>query len=182
MLVDPLRRTAPARTAVMSELKWNAVVIGAPEHGISNADGCDWVIVDGFEVTGARLDGIKLNGDHNVVRNCWVHTSSCMGIAMHDKTAVLRGQPDRVQRLPCPAPPRRVCVGPQPDHMRQRRAAQRRLWLAPLPVDPGLAHRLQPLPQTCAESRPASGLSRSCGRNLGEWPAPIARSRCAALA
>jgi len=44
------------------------VVIGSPVHGISNADDCQWVIIDGFEVLGARYDGIKLNGDHNVVQ------------------------------------------------------------------------------------------------------------------
>jgi parallel beta-helix repeat protein len=30
-------------------------------------------------------DGVKLNGDHNVVRNCWVHNNKSMGIAMHNK-------------------------------------------------------------------------------------------------
>jgi parallel beta-helix repeat protein len=72
-------------TVVRSEIKWKAVVIGAPYHVISNADGCDWVTIDGFEVLGARYDGIKMNGDHNVVRNCWSHNNAGMGIAMHGK-------------------------------------------------------------------------------------------------
>jgi hypothetical protein len=50
---------------------------------IVSGDGCHWLTVDGFEVLGARYDGIKLNGDHNVVRNCWVHHNTQMGIAMH---------------------------------------------------------------------------------------------------
>jgi parallel beta-helix repeat protein len=43
------------------------------------------VVIDGFEVMGARYDGIKLNGDHNVARNCWVHNNKAMGVAMHNK-------------------------------------------------------------------------------------------------
>lgn len=73
-------------TIIQSEVKWQATVVGAPYHVISNADDCHWVIVDGFQVLGARYDGIKMNGDHNVVRNCWVHNNQAMGIAMHNKT------------------------------------------------------------------------------------------------
>ena len=74
-----------APTVVRSEVKWQAVIVGAPYHVISNGDGCDWTVVDGFEALGARYDGIKMNGDHNVVRNCWVHNNGHMGIAMHRK-------------------------------------------------------------------------------------------------
>ena len=77
--------TAEAPTVIKSEVKWQAVVIGAPYHVISNADGCDWVVIDGFEVMGGRYDGVKMNGDHNTVRNCWVHNNKAMGIAMHDQ-------------------------------------------------------------------------------------------------
>ena len=72
-------------TVIKSAAKWQAVVIGAPYHVISNGDGCDWVVIDGFEVLGGRYDGIKMNGDHNTVRNCWVHNNKAMGIAMHNK-------------------------------------------------------------------------------------------------
>jgi len=72
-------------TVVQSEVKWKAVIVGAEVHVISNGDGCDWVTIDGFEVLGGRYDGIKLNGDHNVVRNCWVHNNQAMGVAMHKK-------------------------------------------------------------------------------------------------
>ena len=72
-------------TVIKSEVKWQAVVIGAPYHVISNGDGCDWVVIDGFEVMGGHYDGIKMNGDHNTVRNCWVHNNKAMGIAMHNK-------------------------------------------------------------------------------------------------
>src|SRR2546423_410490 len=73
-------------TIIRSEAKWKAVIIGSPVHGISNGDDCHWVVIDGFEVLGARYDGIKMNGDHNTVRNCWSHNNAAMGIAMHNKT------------------------------------------------------------------------------------------------
>jgi parallel beta-helix repeat protein len=72
-------------TVIRSEVKWQAVIIGAEYHVISNADGCDWVVVEGFEVMGGRYDGVKMNGDYNVVRDCWVHNNKAMGIAMHNQ-------------------------------------------------------------------------------------------------
>jgi len=75
--------TRERATVIQSEVKWQAVIIGAEYHVISNGDGCDWLTVDGFEVMGGRYDGVKLNGDHNVVRNCWVHNNKAMGIGMH---------------------------------------------------------------------------------------------------
>ncbi|OHB77156.1 MAG: hypothetical protein A2Z25_15455 [Planctomycetes bacterium RBG_16_55_9] len=72
-------------TVIQSEIKWGAVIVGSEYHVISNADGCDWVTIDGFEVMGGRYDGVKLNGDHNVVRNCWVHNNKAMGVAMHNQ-------------------------------------------------------------------------------------------------
>ena len=71
-------------TVIQSEVKWQAVIMGAEYHVISNAYGCDWVIIDGFEVMGGRYCGVKMNGDHNVVRNCWVHNNESIGIAMHN--------------------------------------------------------------------------------------------------
>jgi hypothetical protein len=77
--------TAAQPTVIKAEVKWQAVILGAEYHVISNADGCDWVTIDGFEVMGGRYDGVKLNGDHNVARNCWVHNNKAMGIAMHNQ-------------------------------------------------------------------------------------------------
>ena len=70
---------------IKAEVKWQAVILGAEYHVIYTADGCDWVIIDGFEVMGGRYDGVKINGDHNAVRNCWVHNNKAMGIAMHNQ-------------------------------------------------------------------------------------------------
>jgi parallel beta-helix repeat protein len=83
----PLRckGTSQHPTVLKSEAKWKAVVIGAEYHGIATDDNCDWVVVDGFEVMGARYDGIKMNGSFSTVRNCYVHNNAHMGIAMHDQ-------------------------------------------------------------------------------------------------
>jgi hypothetical protein len=77
--------TKEAPTTIKAEIKWKAIIIGSPGHVISNDDDCHWVTIDGFQVQGARYDGIKMNGDHNVVRNCWVHNNQAMGVAMHNK-------------------------------------------------------------------------------------------------
>mgnify|MGYP001565393080 FL=1 len=34
---------------------------------------------------GSRYDGVKMSGNYNVVRNCWVHNNKAMGVAMHNK-------------------------------------------------------------------------------------------------
>jgi len=77
--------TAEHPTIIKSEVKWQAVIMGAPYHVIASGDDCHWVVIDGFEVLGARHDGIKMSGDHSTVRNCWVHNNSAMGVAMHNK-------------------------------------------------------------------------------------------------
>ena len=81
--------TERSPTIIKSELKWKAMILGAEVHGISNGDACDWVVVDGFEVMGAGYDGIKMNGNHNVVRNCWVHHNASMGIGSHDQVGTV---------------------------------------------------------------------------------------------
>ena len=45
--------------------------------------------VDGFEVSGALMDGIKMYGNHDVVRNCWSHNNAAMGVASHGYNDVL---------------------------------------------------------------------------------------------
>ena len=77
--------TEKVPTVLKSLVKWKAVIFSSEHHGISNGDNCDWLVVDGFEVSGARMDGIKLSGDHNTVRNCHVHNNAFQGIAMHAK-------------------------------------------------------------------------------------------------
>ena len=76
--------TKDAPTVIRSERKWKAVVGGSPTHGVYT-EGCDWVVIDGLEVFGALVDGIKVQGNDSVVRNCWVHNNTSMGIAIHGR-------------------------------------------------------------------------------------------------
>lgn len=77
--------TPAAPTIIKSEVKWKAVLYGSLEHGVYVADNANYVVIDGFEVAGARLDGIKIAGHNGVVRNCWVHGANSMGISIHGK-------------------------------------------------------------------------------------------------
>jgi parallel beta-helix repeat protein len=77
--------TPSAPTVIRSEVKWKAVIYGSLEHGVYVADYCNYVVIDGLEVAGARIDGIKISGDNGVVRNCWVHGSGSQGISIHGK-------------------------------------------------------------------------------------------------
>jgi hypothetical protein len=70
-------------TVIRSQVKWKAVILGSSGHGVYVADNCYWVVIDGLEVSGARLDGIKVSADGGVVRNCWVHGSGSQGISVH---------------------------------------------------------------------------------------------------
>ena len=36
-------------------------------------------------VLGGLTDGIKMEADHDTVRNCWVHNNTAMGVAMHHR-------------------------------------------------------------------------------------------------
>jgi parallel beta-helix repeat protein len=80
--------TAERPTILKSEQKWQATLLGSADSGIF-ARGCNWIVIDGFEVMGARAYGIFLEGDHCVVRNCWVHNNVAVGIGMHKADAGL---------------------------------------------------------------------------------------------
>jgi len=81
------RAPQPPPTIVKSEVKWKAVVHGGPGEGI-NVVNCPGVVLDGFEVAGARGDGISMNTDLGTVRNCWVHNNDHMGISSHGHRGV----------------------------------------------------------------------------------------------
>ena len=49
---------------------------------------CPGVVLDGFEVSGARGDGISMNTDLGTVRNCWVHNNEHMGVSSHSHRGV----------------------------------------------------------------------------------------------
>ena len=41
--------TREAPTVIKSEVKWEAIVLGAPVHAISNGGECHWLTIDGFQ-------------------------------------------------------------------------------------------------------------------------------------
>lgn len=81
--------TAGAPTVIKAVNKWKATFIGGSIHGLTTDDNCHYVTFDGFEVIGALRDGIKLNGNYGVARNCWVHNNGAMGISSHGKTGTV---------------------------------------------------------------------------------------------
>lgn len=81
--------TRGAPTILKSEVKWKARVFGSLEHVISVSERASFVTIDGFEVWGAGLDGIKVASDQSVIRNCWIHNNAHMGIASHRARGLL---------------------------------------------------------------------------------------------
>jgi len=71
-------------TVLKSQYKYKAVLHGSPEHNIYIRKGCNWVIIDGFESSGARYTGIKSNADFTVIRNCRIHNNALQGMEAHD--------------------------------------------------------------------------------------------------
>ncbi len=76
-------------TVIKSQTKWAAAVMGAETYAVLADNDCDWIVIDGLEVFGARRDGIKILGDYGVVRNCWVHNNAHMGISSFGREGVL---------------------------------------------------------------------------------------------
>ncbi len=76
-------------TVLKSQYKYEAIIHGSPGHGISVTDGCEWVIIDGFDIGGAKLDGVYVNADHTVIRNCRIHNNAGQGIMVHGEKGVV---------------------------------------------------------------------------------------------
>ncbi len=75
-------------TVIRSQRKWEAVIQGSPAHGIYVADGVSNVVIDGLQVVGSAIDGVKV-GSQAIVRNCWIHNSARQGISAHRTRATL---------------------------------------------------------------------------------------------
>ncbi len=75
--------SAQRPTVLRSQRKYEAVLHGSAFHNIYVKAGCDWVIVDGFEGSGARYTGIKSDADYTVIRNCRIHNNALQGIEAH---------------------------------------------------------------------------------------------------
>jgi parallel beta-helix repeat protein len=76
--------TAQNPTVLKSQNKYEAILHGSPFHNIYVKEGCQWVIIDGFESSGARYTGIKSNADYTVIRNCRIHNNALQGIEAHN--------------------------------------------------------------------------------------------------
>ncbi len=82
-VVVELSGTAEHPTVIRSQRKWEAILKGSSGHGIYVADGISNVVIDGIQVVGAAIDGVKV-GSFATVRNCWIHHSAHQGIAAHN--------------------------------------------------------------------------------------------------
>jgi parallel beta-helix repeat protein len=71
-------------TVLKSQYKYKAVLHGSPTHNIYVRKGCNWVIIDGFESSGARYTGVKSDADFTVIRNCRIHNNALQGIEAHN--------------------------------------------------------------------------------------------------
>ena len=76
--------TAQNPTILTSQYRHKAVLHGSTFHNIYVKEGCSWVIIDGFESSGAKYTGIKSNADDTVIRNCRIHNNALHGIEAHD--------------------------------------------------------------------------------------------------
>ena len=75
--------SAQRPTVLKSQRKYEAVLHGSAVHNIYIKTGCDWVIIDGFESSGARYTGIKTDADYTVIQNCRIHNNALQGIEAH---------------------------------------------------------------------------------------------------
>jgi len=76
-------------TVLKSQDKYKAVLHGSPFHNIYVKKDCPWVIIDGFESSGARFTGIKSDADFTVIRNCRIHNNALQGIEAHDVSGLV---------------------------------------------------------------------------------------------
>ncbi len=75
--------TAKHPTTIRSQRKWEAIIKPPAGHGVYTADGVTHVLIDGLQVSGAMIDGIKV-GSYATVRNCWIHHAAHQGLAAHN--------------------------------------------------------------------------------------------------
>lgn len=81
-VVLELSGTANSPTTIRSHNKWEAILQGSPSHGVYIADGVTNIVLDGLQVAGAAIDGVKV-GSFATVRNCWIHNCTRQGISAH---------------------------------------------------------------------------------------------------
>lgn len=74
-------RKAP--TIIRSSVKWGARIRATADYGIVTDSLAPYVVLDGFEISGAAIAGIYLQADNSVIRNCWIHNNWNQGIGAY---------------------------------------------------------------------------------------------------
>jgi parallel beta-helix repeat protein len=76
-------------TILKSQYKYKARLNGSSGHIIYAREGCNWVVIDGFDISGAWGTGVKFGGDYCVVRNSRIHNNSLQGIEAHHRNNIV---------------------------------------------------------------------------------------------
>ena len=131
-----------------------------------NVVNCPGIVLDGFEVSGARASGVSMNTDFGTVRNCWVHNNDHMGIPRTDHRGV-RIEANLIEFNGCNIQFHHgvYADGEGLTGVPQHRPAQLGLWAAPVPVhqgchgepEPGLRTRLTSQGSSSPARRAAAG-------------------------
>ena len=82
-VIIELSGTTQNPTVIRSQRKWEAVLKSSSGHGIYVADGVSNVVIDGIQVVGAAIDGVKV-GNFATVRNCWIRGCVRQGVSAHN--------------------------------------------------------------------------------------------------
>jgi hypothetical protein len=94
------RGTAEHPTVLKSQYRWQAIIDAEyidpvppnthtrVAHGIDTGDYAAHIVIDGFEVRNAWVEGIKPSGSYTIIRNCWSHHNG-HGIGSHGYNYVL---------------------------------------------------------------------------------------------
>ena len=81
----PRHKGSPQNPTVLkSQEKYKALLHGSAFHGVFVKGKTPWVIIDGFEISGARFSGVKSLADYTVIRNCFIHNNVNQGIEAHN--------------------------------------------------------------------------------------------------
>lgn len=84
--IGPKLAGTPGRPTVLkSETRWKARISGSPTHNVNIEEKTPFVTIDGFEISGAGVSGIKSYSDGTTVRNCWIHNNSMQGMEIHGR-------------------------------------------------------------------------------------------------
>jgi hypothetical protein len=81
--------TAAAPTIIRSSVKWGARIRSTSDYGIVTDSLAPFVVLDGFEISGASIAAIYLQANGCEIRNCWIHNNSNQGIGAYSLTGTV---------------------------------------------------------------------------------------------